>query len=159
MSLLASGPRLKYTQSSKVTLKSDVFSCNFCLACLSWSEGWFLFDELTVVHLWGVVYPLFGPGIVIFIHSVWKEYVMSMAQKSADLLSLWHRFFLCFHAILLSKDLVFSPYNLWLCNSRCLSLPWPRPCHQHKSSVDGGGGKYTFRFWYLWYCFDCVSKL
>ena len=52
------------------TWKPDAFSCNLHLACQSLSEGWFLFESLTVAHLCGVVYPLCGPGIMGYIHYV-----------------------------------------------------------------------------------------
>ena len=31
------------------------------------SEGWFFLEESTMAHLWGVVYPLLGPGIVHYV--------------------------------------------------------------------------------------------
>ena len=53
-----------------VRVESIIYNYNLHLACQSLSEGWFLLESLTVAHLCGVVYPLFGPGMMRYIHYV-----------------------------------------------------------------------------------------
>ena len=78
----------------------------------------------------------------------------------------WHNIYvliLCLHAILLSRDLVLSPYNLCLWSFKHLSLTWILPLYHLSISLGSGGGGICLGFGIVYvveaWCPNCSNLL